>query len=388
MMKTPYYIIHKDILDSLNDELNSAIKKFWPNTIVAYSFKTNSNSWLIQYLKKKNIYAEVVSNDEYELSQLFNYKNKVVYNGIAKDKASFINAIKNRCIVNIDSWKEIEWLSLLSKKQLFNIGIRINFDLEAFCPGQSQGGKDGSRFGFCYENGELLKAINLIKRNKNINISGIHLHCSSKTRSLDIYKTIANMACKIKKEYSLDLDYIDIGGGFFGGMKGKPTYKDYFREVSNIISVDFDSKKTKLIVEPGMSLIGPSISYVSSVVDIKKTRDSVFVVTDGSRIHIDPLMRKSSYFFDIVYNKNSKKKIAKQTIVGFTCMENDRIFDLSNNVELKVEDKIVYNKVGAYTMCLAPLFIKYFPKVYVENNNKLILVNNNWTAKTVSKVGN
>ena len=49
-----------------------------------------------------------------------------------------------------------------------------------------------------------------------------------------------------------------------------------------------------------------------------------------------------------------------------------------NEPELIVGDKIIYDKVGAYTMCLTPLFIKYFPDVYVEENGELRIVRNAW----------
>ena len=51
-----------------------------------------------------------------------------------------------------------------------------------------------------------------------------------------------------------------------------------------------------------------------------------------------------------------------------------------NNCELKVGDKIIYEKVGAYTMCLTPLFIKYFPDVYIYDNNNIEQVRKKWSA--------
>ena len=59
-------------------------------------------------------------------------------------------------------------------------------------------------------------------------------------------------------------------------------------------------------------------------------------------------------------------------------MEHDRLFTIENNVKLSVGDTITYNKVGAYTMCLTPLFIKYFPCVYVKEKEHLELVRNKW----------
>ena len=59
-------------------------------------------------------------------------------------------------------------------------------------------------------------------------------------------------------------------------------------------------------------------------------------------------------------------------------MEHDRLFEVKNGQTLQIGDQIIYDKVGAYTMCLTPLFIKYFPDVYIEENDKLRLVRKAW----------
>ena len=53
-----------------------------------------------------------------------------------------------------------------------------------------------------------------------------------------------------------------------------------------------------------------------------------------------------------------------------------------------VVDKIVYHKVGAYTMCLSPLFIKYFPNVLLNDNGKLTVIRDKWDAKAYSQYSN
>ena len=121
---------------------------------------------------------------------------------------------------------------------------------------------------------------------------------------------------------------------------------------------------------------------MSSVVDIKKTTRNVFVTTDGSRTQIDPLMTKTSYFYDIMWKNNEKREVLKrQVISGFTCMEHDRLFELANEKQLLPGDQIVYHKVGAYTMCLTPLFIKWFPNVYVNNGTGVEIARYKWTEK-------
>ncbi len=381
-IETPYFFIDEKELNSNVASLKNALNTHWNNYIIGYSFKTNSLPWLIDYFKNVGLYAEVVSDDEYQLASIIGYeKHKIIYNGPCKSKKTFIESIKNGCIVNIDSQKELCWLRELDNQKC-EVGIRANFDIERYCPNESVMGAEGSRFGFCYENGELKKAIEYIGTLNNVSIKGIHLHCSTKTRSLNVYKMISKVACKVKRTYGLDLKYVDIGGGFYGGLKNKPTFSKYMDVISNELSKEFDKEKTTLIVEPGTSLVSSPFSFVTSVIDEKKTTLNNFVVTDGSRINIDPLMNKSKYFFTVEHGGQDKRPIIqKQVISGFTCMENDRLFTLENYPRLLIGDKIKYEKVGAYTMCLSPLFIKYYPAVYLKKDDIFLLIHDRWTAE-------
>lgn len=377
-MQTPYYIINKSELDSNFKKLENALINHWNNYIIGYSYKTNALPWVIGEFNKKGCFAEVVSNDEYELAKLIGVEsNKIIYNGPIKTKESFLESLSNGDIVNIDSFREIEWLNDLGPGE-YNIGIRVNFDIEAMCPGHSQCPEEGGRFGFCYENGELKKAIAKIQ-SMGFNIKSLHLHVSSKTRGLEVYDVTSKLACNIATEMNLDLKFIDIGGGFFGGLPSKPSYDDYISLISKNLNSSFSSNTTTLIVEPGMALIGACVDYVSSVIDVKDTSYNRFVITDGTRTSIDPLMKKSSYFYNV--ETRSDLILNRQIICGYTCMEHDRLFVINNGNELSVGDKIIYHKVGAYTMCLTPLFIKYFPDVYVNDNGVIRKVRDKWTVK-------
>lgn len=374
--KTPYYVIHKSELDNNYKKLKDALEKHWNNYIIGYSYKTNALPWIVKHFDLLGCYAETVSEDEYNLARLVGVnKNRIIYNGPIKTKKTFIEAVENGGIVNIDSKREIDWIDEIEEDKR-KIGIRVNFDIEKMCPGQSQCPEDGGRFGFCYENGELSKVITLLRK-KNTKIAGIHLHTSSKSRGLDIYCAIAEIACKIQKEFKLELEYVDVGGGFFGGLPTKPQFEEYISLMETILSRCFDKNKTRLILEPGMAVIGAPVSYVTTVIDVKETQFNRFVVTDGTRTSIDPLMTKTNYFHSFV--THGKRELhPKQIICGYTCMEHDRLFEETNGSVLREGDKIIYDKVGAYTMCLTPLFIKYFPDVYVEDAGEYFKVREAW----------
>ncbi len=365
-LKTPCFIVNEEELRSNINNLHKALQATWGNYIIGYSCKTNSLPWILNFYKLNNCYLEVVSSTEYKLAKKIGYSiDNIVFNGPNKEKESFIEALKNNCIVNIDSKKEIEWLKEEEFTSEIKVGIRINFNLEKECPGETEFGDEGSRFGFSVEKGELEKSIDEINSIKNVKVVGIHLHNGTKTRSLNVYKTLAKKACDLKKLFKYDLEYVDLGGGFYGGLEDKPSYYDYMRLIEQELSKEFDKEKTKLIIEPGTALIASPVDFLCEVVDVKDNFKGRIVTVNGSRNDIDPLFVKRRYFYEISTKYTSKINI--QTVCGYTCMEKDRIMKIEAKEELSVGDRILFNKVGSYTMCLSPLFIEYFPRVYLKD---------------------
>ena len=391
---TPYFLLDEPILQRYFDMLTGALKENWPNYRIGYSFKTNSLPWLVNFYKKQGAYAEVVSKDEYGLAKYLGFQDsEIVYNGPYKDEQSFRDVVLAGGYVNVDSKWELEWLTKLSgeleeekaeekeKVSEIHVGIRVNFNLEQMCPGETTMGETSGRFGFSYENGEFAKALSYVRALPHVKVTGLHLHSSSKSRSVQIFRSIAQMACRLKKEFDLTLSYVDIGGGYCGGMEGRPEYPDYFPAIAEELHREFDPEQTQLVVEPGISLISKGSFFVTSVIDVRDIRDTRYLITDGSRFNIDATMIKSSYLYHTKLQNPSAPVMDRQEITGYTCMECDRLFTMENLPELQTGDQIIYENVGGYTISLNPLFIQYFPAVYVRNGEQMMEVRKKWTAK-------
>jgi diaminopimelate decarboxylase len=410
-LPTPYFVINEPILQHYYDMLTDSLQASWGNYLVGYSFKTNSLPWLVSFVKKNGAYAEVVSEDEYSLAKYLGFTDaEIVYNGPYKGEESFRNVLLAGGYVNLDSKRELSWLTSLVNSYpdtTFKIGLRANFNLEKMCPGETTMGETSGRFGFCYETGKFADAVKFVRQFPNVEIAGLHLHSSSKSRSVKIFQSIAKMACQLQREFDFDLKYVDLGGGYCGGMEGRPEYPDYFPVVAEELSQSFTPEKTKIIVEPGISLISKCTTFVTSVFDTRDIKGTRYVMTDGSRFNIDPTMIKTSHLFhvercgaqipptdckaadtsDAVHHNGSatgnsiSSALDRQIISGFTCMEVDRLFTYENQPELVPGDRIIYENVGGYTMSLNPLFIQYFPAVYVQNGNELRMVRKKWTPE-------
>ena len=367
-LKTPFFLIKENELNNNIQDFNYALNKYWPNSCLAYSIKTNSLPWLLEYLQNKDIIAEAVSREEYDLALMCGYQgNKIIFNGPIKSEEDLIIAFKNESIINIDSQRELDFLIKNKPYHNGNLGIRINVNPNVFSKDDIGYVDDGFRFGFSFENGELAKAIDIIKSIYGNKPFGLHLHCNSITRSLDVYRSIAKYAVHIIKEFDLTPSFIDMGGGFFGGVPGKTSADEYIDEISSVLKKCVNLNNTKLLIEPGSAIIGSVVDLYTSVLDAKKTEYANIITTDGSRIYIDPLWKKSNYAYTIKSDAVGNTE-DKQIICGYTCMDHDRIMSVKEYPMLQVGDKIIYHRVGAYSMTFGGTFIRYFPEVYVYND--------------------
>ena len=380
-IKTPCYVLETDKLLQNVRAFKTALDSRFKHNVLSYSVKTNSTPALLDVIKDEEGFAEVVSYHEYNLAIRLGFSpNKIVYNGPLKDQETFLHALENGAIVNIDTKRELLWLSLLPSDKVYNVGLRVNLNLMEISPEDCKDKEDYSRFGFSTENEEFEEAVNMIYKLGNVKLVGLHLHRTSKTRSLNVYQNICRYAIKVVKQYNLILNYIDIGGGFYGDMLGKPTYKNYVDVIAKTLSSFFDTSKLTLIVEPGNAIIASPFTFYSSVIDTKQIGDKRIVVLDGSRNDIDPFFHKSDYFKSFLTYCENRAIAKNQVYVGCTCLENDKLFEMNNHFESQVGDIIKFSFVGAYTICLSPLFIRYFPRIYIQKGDEITLSREEWNA--------
>lgn len=379
---TPAFVIEVPRLERFTHRFQQAMDAHWPNSILSYSFKTNSLPWLVTFMRDRGAWAEVVSDAEYELALALGYApDRIVLNGPYKSRDRLRSALLGGSIMNLDAKRDVAWVVELAREmpdREFGVGVRINWDLESRCPGESTFGEQKSRFGFNAENGELDQAISELKA-AGVRVAGLHVHRNSRTQSLNVYQAAATVAAEIISSRGLDLDWIDIGGGFFGSEDGSPTFDDYMRVIRQTLDGVVDVEQTCLITEPGGALVAVPFEFHASVVDVKTIEDRTIVVTDGSRTNIDPLFRKDRPY-DIRIDSQSTNMMQEQIISGFTLVEGDRLMTLHDQPELQLGDRLVFCKVGAYTLSLQPMFIEYLPAVYARTERGLIQVRRKWGA--------
>lgn len=373
-VKTPCFVIKTEELKENIRGFKTALDAYFERNILSYSVKTNALPYIVNLARKEGCYAEVVSADEYLLAKKLGYPiANIVYNGPMKDRETFIEAVAGGAVVNIENFREIEWLDALAPGADYQLGVRVNVNLKTLGIDDA---KSSSRFGFSYENGEFCKAVRKIQE-KGFAVSGLHVHRTSTSRGLDVYEALCRYVNRILQEQNLSIRYVDIGGGFFGNMPGKPDYRTYAEHIFRAL----ENKNIRLIVEPGNALIASAVDYVGAVLDCKKIDDAIIISSDASRLHIDPFFHKSNYWYERINTAKDRPVLTeKQVLSGATCLENDIIMELRDTDAFLPGDRIVFKCVGAYTMTLTPNFINLLPAVYALTESGFHCVREKWSV--------
>lgn len=360
-----------------------ALLKYWPKGIVGYSVKTNWLPYAVAMAGKLGCYAEVVSHDEYQLARSCGFiPGRIIYNGPAKSRETFLEALRQGAIVNIETWREIEWLGALPRDGRFKVGLRVTVDISKVSPADAKHDDAMSRFGFSDASGELGRAIDAVKAFASVRLAGLHFHRTSLTRSVDFYRNLSRYAASIISKHGLAPEYVDMGGGYYGIFRNAPSFDEYCKAIFEELSPVVDPETTSLIIEPGNALTAAAFTLVTHVIDVKKQPDAVVVTTDGSRTLVDPLFKKNAYLDEEIRLPGQGRPILPvQEITGATCLEFDRLFALRDQPALLPGDFIVYHNVGAYTMCLSPLFINMPPEVLLmRRDSTFTTIRQRWSA--------
>ena len=157
---------------------------------------------------------------------------------------------------------------------------------------------------------------------------------------------------KIIHKTNHKFEFIDLGGGMgisYQNNDKKLNYKKY-----NIAIKKFLKKhRSKIIFEPGRSIVGNTGTLISKVIYIKKNEKKNFIILDAA---MNDFMRPALYgAIHKMIPSIKKNKISKRTyeFVGPICESTDKFLTIKNFQELKEKDIIVICDVGAYGMSLS-----------------------------------
>ncbi len=323
------------------------------NPLICFAVKSNSNLQLIKQIKKFGCGADVVSVGELmqALRAGVNPK-KIVFSGVGKTNDEIAYAINKKILlINAESKSEIIEIEKIAKlkKKIVNIGIRLNPNIDAKTLSKISTGKKTDKFGI--EEKVFYELINYLKKSKFLKLKCLSVHIGSQILNHQPYTQMLKIINKIIIKSGHKFEYIDLGGGMgisYEKNSKKLNYKKYNNEIKKFLK----NHKSKIIFEPGRSIIGDAGVLISKVTYIKQTKNKNFIILDTA---MNDLMRPALYGAKhqiIPAIKKGTKSKKTYEFVGPICETTDKFLVLNKFQKLNEKDIVIICDVGAYGMSL------------------------------------
>ena len=322
--------------------------------LICYAVKANTNINLLKEIKSFNLGADVVSVGELMKALKAGISpRKIVFSGVGKTTSEIEYAIsKNILLINAESKSEILEIEKIAKKKrkIVDIGIRLNPNTDAQTISQISTGKKENKFGVNQK--IFLQLVNYLKKSKYLKLNCLSVHIGSQILSHKPYQKMLKIIDKIIKKSNYNFEFIDLGGGM-GIDYTHNNLRLNFKRYSQNIQKFLKKNNSKIIFEPGRSIVGNSAILITKVIYIKEGYKKDFVILDAA---MNDLMRPALYGAQhkIMSSKKTGKKSKKSyEFVGPICESTDKFGLVKKFQKLNERDFIIICDVGAYGTSLA-----------------------------------
>ena len=350
--KTPFYIYSENQIITNFLKFKNTFKK--TNPLICFAAKSNSNLNILRVLGRLGAGADVVSGGELLKALKAGIKaKKIVFSGVGKTEEELKIAInKNILLINCESESEAKLVNNLAKKlrKKVSIGFRLNPNIDAKTHKNISTGKAENKFGLSIKSFKIfLKTINSLK---NIKLDALSVHIGSQILNDAPFRKTLSVMSKLIKELRLNLNYVDLGGGFGINYTNKERPIN-LNKYSKLVESFSKKLNCKIIFEPGRSIIGNTGLLISKVQFIKKGANKNFIILDAG---MNDFMRPALYdaFHQIIpVSKNSAKSKGKIEFVGPICESTCKFGIYKNYQKINENDFIAITNVGAYGSSLS-----------------------------------
>jgi diaminopimelate decarboxylase len=289
---TPFYLYDGAMISSRAREVLDAL-----GTEVLFSVKANPSLAIAQILRAiPGVGAEVASSGELAVVLAAGFRaSDVLFAGPGKTDAELDRLVAAGILAdNVESLTEIDRLAAAADRAgtTAGVGLRLNPTAQLIGAQMRMGGT-ASQFGIGEE--ELEAAVGRVRAHARLQLRGIHVYTATQVFDagplVEHSRNVFELALRTADLAGGPLDFIDFGGGFgipyFEGLDDFDLagFGAAFRDLRGSYTGNPRLDGTRPMFELGRYLVADAGIYVTRVVDVKDTRGTTFVVTDGGMNH-------------------------------------------------------------------------------------------------------
>lgn len=378
--KTPLYVYDQNQLETTLETFTKHFKSEQFQTEIIYASKAFQTVAMINLVNEFGLGIDVVSGGELACAKKSNMpEEKIYFHGNNKTPEeldfAFISGVKH---IICDNYMELLVIDELSKKyqQNMNIMLRLNVGVEAHTHEYIITSHIDSKFGISFDSDECQNCLNLLAGHPYLTFEGIHSHIGSQIFDLTAWYAAIDKLVIYLKQLGNDL-ILNIGGGF--GIKYTESDAPIPLDKSLTLLVKYVEKAineqnitiSKLMIEPGRSIVGAAGSTLYTVGYQKKTPEKMYYFVDGGMSdNLRPSLYGAKYACDIA-NRMNEAKTEKVAIAGKCCESGDILIDECYLPPASPGDLLITYTTGAYGYSMSNTYNKNVTPavVFVKDGN-------------------
>ncbi|MFE0106232.1 diaminopimelate decarboxylase [Streptomyces sp. NPDC059009] len=360
---TPVYILDEA---EVRERCRTYVQAF-PDAEVLYAAKAFLCRAMVHWVQEEGLGLDVCSAGELELAVATGFPPEhIVLHGNAKSPQDMEAALRlgvGRIV--IDSPSEIARLAAaVGPDGHQKVMVRVVPGISAGGHDKIRTGTDDQKFGLTVADGYAQHAIDLIRAQPQLELTGLHCHLGSQITGVEPYlaavRRMVDLMAGLHQRYGLELPELDLGGGHgIAYRAGEPALDitALAREVrTELIEACALAglRVPRLMIEPGRAIAGPAGVALYHVLAVKRTVRHTFVAVDGGMSdNPRPALYGVRYAPRLV-GRHSTAEPAEVTVVGRHCEAGDVLAsDVRLPSDVRPGDLFAVPVAGAYHLSMA-----------------------------------
>ena len=359
---TPLYVYSARRIQDNYRRIHGAFAARRKNFRANYAVKANTNLWVLDLLRREGAGADCAGPGEIQMAKSVGFPpDRILYSGNYNSDEELRYGLESGAVINLDDGPLLERLLRFGKPEALCFRINPGFGKGAY-PGVVTAGPD-AKFGM--REPEALKAYRLAKE-AGIERLGVHMMAGSNVLETPYWAAITDrltgIAARIAKALRIELDFIDLGGGFGVPEKlgekplpivdvAKKVVDAYERKLASAPGIGDPT----LMIEPGRYLVSDAGVLLASVTHVKRSAKR-FVGCDAG---MNTLLRPALYgaYHEILpATKMDARRSVRADVTGPICENTDMLGKDRRLPALVAGDLLAILNAGAYGYAMASRF--------------------------------
>jgi diaminopimelate decarboxylase len=374
---SPLFVVSESRLRREFRDFRGAFRALYPQTEVAYSYKTNYLTGIRALLHEEGAWAEVVSGLEYEMAERLGVSGQhIVFNGPWKAHDDLRRAVKDGAWINVDNFDELAALEEIARAEgvIAPIGLRVNARVTEV---------PWEKFGFSLEAGLADEACRRVVDSPALRLRGLHAHLGTDLADAASWEKLLGLVLplmtRFEGQYGVRWELLDLGGGFPNRHRyarahpGTPPERVFpaFAQVvaRSLATLKRLQSRPRLVLEPGRAVVEHAVFLLTTVVAVKRLPSGTKAAVLDAGVHLLPTAYYSA--LDIAPAAISPLSVEEVTLFGPLCMQVDCLAAGLRLPPLRRGTPLVVKNCGAYTDSQSMQFIHARPAVALAHDGRV-----------------